>query len=104
MNQSDQPNEVQSPAQRMEIVAALVCLGCQVCLFTFGSAAINHVPFYWAKMLVYILLPLTLTFTILYGSCIHREMRKAARVLFLLLHSLLIYAGACLALGGSSPY
>ncbi len=94
MNQSDQCNEVQSPAQQMEIVATLVCLGCQVCLFAFGSAALNRIPFYWAKMLVYTLVPLTLTFTILYGSCIHREMTKTIRVLFLLLNSFLIYLGA----------
>jgi hypothetical protein len=50
-------------------------------------------------MLVYTLLPLTLTFTILYGSGIHREMTKAIRVLFLLLNSCLFYVGACLALG-----
>ena len=86
MNQSDQSNEVQSSAQRMEIVAALMCLGCQACLFSIGSATVNRVPFYWARILVYTLLPFALTFTILYGSCIHREMTKAVRVLFLLLN------------------
>jgi len=98
MNENDQSNEIQSPAQRMEIVTTLVCLGCQVCLFAFGSTAINRVPFYWARMSVYTLVPLTITFTILYRSCVHREMTKTVRVLCLLLNSFLIFLGTGVAL------
>lgn len=99
MNENDSPVEVQSPAQRMEILAALACLGCMVFLFSAGKLAMERAPLWWAKLLVYTLIPLTLTFTILYGSCIHREMKRAVRVLFLVGNSLLIFAGACLSLG-----
>ena len=91
--------EVQSPAQRVEIIAALACLVCLAYLFSVGQAALESVPFWWAKMSAYTLIPLTLTFTILHGGCIHREMTKTVRVLFLLLNSLLIFVGAGLAMG-----
>ena len=54
----------------------------------------------WAKMLVvYTVVPLALTFTILHGSQMHREMREATRSCFLFLISVLIFAGVCLFLG-----
>ena len=70
-----------------------------VFLLSLGKPAVEWFRVWWAELLIYTLLPLTLTFTILYGSCIHREMKSAVRALFLLLVSLLIFGGACLALG-----
>ena len=99
MNLTEQPAEVQSPAQRAGIIAALACLGCMVSLFSIGRPVVEWFRVWWAELLIYTLLPIALTFAILLGSCIHREMRKVARALFLLLFSLLIWGGVCLALG-----
>jgi len=70
-----------------------------VCLASVGKPEVQWLRAWWAELLVYILLPVTLTFVILYSSCIHREMRSALRALFLLMVSFAIFAGACLALG-----
>jgi hypothetical protein len=99
MNQTEQPVEVQSPAQRAEISAALACAASVVYLFSVGGPAVEWFQVRWAGLLFCTLLPIALTFTILYGSCLHREMRRAARTGFLLLVSLLIFGGACVALG-----
>ena len=100
MNKTEQPIEIQSPTQRAGIVAAFACLACMVCLFTVGKEAMEWLQLGRAEMLmIYTFIPFALTFAILYGSCIHRDMKKTARTLFLLLISLLIFGGACLALG-----
>lgn len=99
MHPTEPSPEVQSPAQRAGIVAALACLGCLLCLFTLGKTAMERLELGWAAMLLlYALVPLVLTFTILSGSCIHREMGKVARALYLLGVSLLIFWGDCLLL------
>ena len=99
MNPTEQATEVQSPAQRAGIIAALACLACVIYLFAVGAPAMEVLQMRWAGLLVCTFLPMTLTFTILYGSCIHREMSRAARALFLLLVSLLIFGSACLSVG-----
>ena len=99
MNHTEQPAEVQSPAQRAGITAVLVCLAYMACLFRVGKILVGWLPVWGVGFLIYALLPIALTFTILHVSCIHREMSKAARGSFLLLISLLIYGLACLALG-----
>jgi hypothetical protein len=53
---------------------------------------------WWAGLLLWWFIPVALTFTILYGSCVHREMGKVARALFLFGNALLIFGGICLAL------
>ena len=99
MKQTEQPVEVQAPDERAEIVAALACLVSVVYLFAVGEAALAWLQGRWAGLLAGTLLPLALTFTILHGSCCHREMRRAVRELYLALVSLLIFGGVCLALG-----
>src|ERR1017187_10975369 len=91
----EQPTEVQSPAQRAGIIATFACFACMAYLFSVGEPVVEWLHVWWAGLLIYMLLPLALTFTILYGSCIHREMRSAVRALFLLLVSLLMFGGAC---------
>jgi hypothetical protein len=98
MNPTERPTELQSPAQRAGIIAALVCFALMACLFGIGKPVMERVHAWWAEMLIYTLFPIGLTFAILHASCIHREMSRAARAGFLLLVSLLIFGGACLAL------
>ena len=99
MIQFEQPAEVQSPAQRAGIIAAFACFACLAYVFSVGEPVVEWLQVRWAGWLIYMFLPMALTFSILYGSCIHREMKSAMRALFLLLVSLLIFGGACLALG-----
>ena len=97
MIQAEQPAARQSPAQRTGIIAAFACLASMACLFSVAKPAVEWLQVWWAELLVYTLPPIALTFTILYRSCIHREMKKAVRAWFLLLISLLIFGGVCLA-------
>ena len=93
MNQTKPSIEVQSPAQRTGIIAALACLACSAYLFWVVSPAVELLGAGWAELLVYTLIPIALTFTILHGSDFHREMARAARASFLFLVSCLIFSG-----------
>ncbi len=100
MNHTEHPTESQPATQRAALLAAFTCLICLVCLFSFGSTVMERLRFGWAPMsLVYILIPLALTFAILEGSGIHREMKKSVRALFLLGVSTLIFVAVSLILG-----
>ena len=93
MNQTELPAEVQSPTQRAGIIASCACLACSAYLFWVISPALDSLGAWWAELLVYTLLPIALTFTILHGSDFHREMAEAARTPFLFLISCLIFGG-----------
>ena len=93
MNQTEQQTEIMSPAQRAEIVAAFACLGCMAYLFSVGKPALELLQAGWVEVLVCVLIPMTLTFTILHGSCIHREMARWMRAGFLFLVACLIFGG-----------
>jgi hypothetical protein len=94
---SDQP-----PAQRVGVLAAVACLASILYVAWVGQSVLAWLPVQWLAWVIYLLLPLALTFTILYGSQVHSEMRRAARAFFLLGFSLLIYGGAWLALAAGA--
>lgn len=98
MSQIEHP-EVQSRAQREGIIAALSCLACFAYLFAFGVRSIETLATGWLVWAAYIVLPLTLTFTLLHGSSIHREMAGLKRTAFLLTASGAILIGAAFFLG-----
>lgn len=93
MSETEPSTEVQSPAQRAGIIASFACLACTGYLFRVVSPAVELLGVGWAELLVYTLLPIALTFTILHGSDFHREMARAARTSFLFLVSCLIFSG-----------
>jgi len=93
MNQTESPIEVQSPTQRAGVIAAFACLASSAYLFWVVSPAVELLGARWAELLVYTLVPITLTFTILHGSNFHREMTRMVRASFLLLVSCLIFGG-----------
>jgi hypothetical protein len=94
MNLTDR-SPAQSPAQREGIIAELACLACVAYLFGIVGPVVQSLPHWWEELLVY-LLPLTLTFTLLCGSHIHREMNTAKRTAFLLGTAAVMFAGAVL--------
>ena len=96
MSETEPSIEVQSPAQRAGIIAACACLACSVYLFAVVRPAIELLGAWWAELLVYALIPITLTYTILHGSEFHREMTSGARTSFLFLVSCLIFSGTFL--------
>lgn len=93
MSETEQSIELQSRAQRAGIIAAFACLACSGYLFWVASPAVELLGVWWAELLVYTLIPIALTFTILHGSDFHREMARVARTSFLFLVSCLIFGG-----------
>lgn len=98
MNPIEEPTEVQTPAQRAEIMATFACLASLICLFVVSQPVVGFLHVKWAGELLCLLMPMALTFTILYRSCVHRELGRVVRVLFLVGNALLIFGGICLAL------
>jgi predicted permease len=94
-----EPSEIQSPAEREGVVAALACLVCFIYLLAMAAPAVEWLHLRGAGYFVYIFIPFALTFTLLYGSHIHREMAKVNRAAFLLLASFFIFAGTALFIG-----
>ncbi|HYA79027.1 MAG TPA: hypothetical protein VED19_00795 [Candidatus Nitrosopolaris sp.] len=99
MDPTEPSTEVQSPAQRAVVIATFACLACSAYLFWVISPAVESLGAWWAEWLVYTLLPIVLTFTILHGSDFHREMAEAARMSFLFLISCLIFSGTFFFMG-----
>lgn len=99
MNPSE-PANVQPPAERQGVVAVLACFMCYAYLFNVAAPAVAWLHMWWAGWLVYVAIPLALTFTILHGSRIHREMSEAVRDAFLLFVSLAILASAAVFIVG----
>ena len=92
MNQP-KPAGVQSPAERQGIATVLACFLCIVYLFKFATPTVAWLHSWWAGWLIYVAIPLVLTFTLLHGSRIHREMSEAGRDAFLFLMSVTILVG-----------
>lgn len=99
MSITEPSNEIQSPVSPGGIVATLACLASSVYLLCVVSPAVELLGAWWAELMVYTLLPIALTFTILHGSDIHREMTSVTRTCFLLLASCLIFGGTFLFMG-----
>lgn len=99
MSEIEPSTEVQSPTQWAGIIAWFACLACSAYLYCVVSPAVELLGVWWAELLVYTLIPIALTFTILHGSDIHREMTRAVRASYLFLVSCLIFGGTFLFVG-----
>ncbi len=92
MKDDEQPSEIQSPVQRAFVVASLACFLSLIIFYWVARSAVNLIAVPWVETLVYALMPISVTFVILYRSCWHPEISTAARTVFLLL--------SCAILGG----
>jgi hypothetical protein len=95
MNQNEQPSEVQSPTG----VAAFVCLVSLAFLLSVARPAVSLLQVWWAELMVYALIPISVAFIILYRTRWHREMAKATRTLFLIWLSCIIFAAVLMLIG-----
>jgi len=99
MDQTEPSTEIQSRVSPGGIIAPFACLACSAYLLCVVSPAVELLGVGWAELLVYTFIPIALTFTILHGSDIHREMTRVARASFLFLVSCLIFGGTFLFMG-----
>lgn len=69
------------------------CFMCFAWLLNFAAPVVEWLPAGLGMGLIYLALPLSLTFTLLHGSRIHREMTEARRDAFLMFASFSILFG-----------
>ena len=99
MNATEQTPKVQSPSQETIGTASLACLVALIFFYWYAGPAVQVLDVWWAKLLVYALIPILVTFTILYSSGWHREMGGPRRTCFLLLRSCAILVGVLFVIG-----
>jgi len=99
MNDEEQPLEIQSPSQRVFAVASIACFLSLILLDWVASSVVHLIAIPWIKLLVYAILPISVTFTILYRSSWHREISTAKRAGSLFFLSCAILGGVLLASG-----
>jgi uncharacterized membrane protein YgdD (TMEM256/DUF423 family) len=95
MNQNDQPAEFQSPIG----VASFACFVCLAVIYRLAHPVVVRLGIWWEELLVYALIPVAVTFVILYRSHWHREIARAARASWLVLLSCVIFCGDLLLIG-----
>jgi hypothetical protein len=99
MDDNEQTAEVLSPSQRSLVVASIACFVSLTFLCWVARPAVELLQVRWIELLVYAIIPITVTFIMLYRSCWHREITGAARTCSLLLLSCLILGGELIAAG-----
>jgi hypothetical protein len=99
MNEIEQPLDAQSPLQRLIIVASIACFAALALVYCLAAPAVKLLEVWWAELLAYAIIPISVTFIILYRSDWRREISGAARTWSVLLLSLTIFAGVLLAVG-----
>jgi hypothetical protein len=99
MNDNEPTPEVRAPWQRAVVVASSACFLSLVSFYWIARPAVERLEVRWAEWLVYALIPIMVTFILLYRSCWHREITGAARTGFLLLLSCIILGSEVIAMG-----
>ena len=95
MTQNDQPAEFQSPIG----AASFACLVCLAFIYWLTRPAVMRLGIWWEELVVYALVPVSVTFVILYRSQWHRELARAARASWLVLLSCVIFCSDLLIIG-----
>ena len=91
--------EAASEASSPVGVALFTCLVCIGFIFWAVRPVVTLLGVWWAELLVCALIPISVTFIILYRSSWHREITGAARTSLLLLLSCVIFCCALFAIG-----
>src|ERR1039457_1520485 len=99
MNENEQTPEVQTPLRRVIVIASIASLVSLVFFYCVARPAVSRLQVWWVELLVYAIIPISVTFIILYRSCWHREITGAARTCSLLLISCIILGGDLIAIG-----
>jgi hypothetical protein len=91
------PAEIQSPLQRTMATASVVCFVALAFVYWAARPVVERLGVWWAEGLVYAIIPITVTFVILYRSGWRRETTGRARIGSLLLLASVIFGGVLLA-------
>jgi hypothetical protein len=99
MNNDERLSEVQSPLQRDMVIAAIACFVSLLVFYSVARPAVELLEVFWEELLAYAVIPMSVTFIVLYRSCWHREIARMARAGFLFLLSGGIFVGVLFAIG-----
>jgi hypothetical protein len=99
MDDNEQSPEVQSPSQQIIGVASFACMVALTFFYWYAGPAVKALDLWWAKLLVYALIPILVTFIILYRSGWHQEIAGPIRTCSLLLLSCVILVGVYFVIG-----
>jgi hypothetical protein len=91
--------EAQPPLQRAMVMASLACFVSLTIFYWVARPAVELLEVRWFELLVYALIPMAVTFIILYRSCWHREITGAARTCSVLFLSCFILSSELIAIG-----
>ena len=94
-----EPAPAVRPALLQAVVnAAVACFLALLFCYWAARPVVDQLEVRWARWLAYAIIPMAITFTMLYRSCWHREITGAARTLSLLLLCGLILGGELIAI------
>jgi hypothetical protein len=99
MNDNEQTSQDQTPSQQVFVIASIACFVSLMIIYWVASPAVKLLEVRWVELLAYAIIPLSVTFIILYRSCWHREITGAARTCSLLLLSCVILSCEFIAIG-----
>ena len=99
MNDNEQTPEVQSPLQQTIVFASIACFVSLMLLYWVARPAIEMLDVRWVKLLVYAIIPISVTFIVLYRSYWHREISRTARACQVFLLSCTVLGGVLVASG-----
>lgn len=85
--------EEQHPLRRILTIAAVACFASSLGFYLISRREVAQLQVWWAELLVYAVVPVAVTFVVLYRSDWHREITGAARTCSLLLLSGAILGG-----------
>jgi hypothetical protein len=99
MNDNEKTPKVQSPSQEIIGIASFACLVALTFFYWYAGPAVKALDVWWAKLLVYVLIPILVTFIILCRSGWHQEIVGLTRTCSLLLLSCVILVGVYIVIG-----
>ena len=99
VNDNHQLMQVEFPSKRATVVASLICFFVLIGSYWLESPLVAMVEERWARFLVYAILPVAITFIVLYRGGWHSEITGLARTCVLVVVSWVILAGVVLVVG-----
>jgi hypothetical protein len=99
MDDNEQKTEVQPSSEQFVVIASIARLVSSLFSYWIARRAVELLEARWVQWLVYAIIPIIVTFIILYRSCWHSEITGAARTCSLLLLSSIILIGMLFVIG-----
>jgi hypothetical protein len=90
---NNEPTEVSQPPIGIAAFACMVCLGV---VYLAARPVVSWLHIWWAGVLIYSVIPISVAFIILYRSSWHHELPRVKRILSMILSSCIIFCGVLL--------